>query len=397
MKILINDYCGHPFQVQLSRSLAHRGYQVLHIYCSSVQTPHGTLTKQKNDLPNFDIQPIELSREFNKYGLVSRWQQERELGQKMVKVALDFSPNIIISANTPLGAQGQLVKLSHRQKIKFIFWVQDILGVGISKALKKRLPIVGGIIGWFFQKLEQSLLKKSQKIVLISKDFESYIPSKLIKNNQVTVIENWAPLDELPLMPRTNAWSCKNGLDNKFCFLYSGTLGLKHNPELLLQLAIHFKDKTNVRIIVISEGLGADFLAEKKVQHGLDNLIVMKFQPFEMMPSVLASADILLAILEPDASIFAVPSKVLTYLCANKPLLLAVPLENLAARIVNDNKAGIVISPSDTTAFIEAADKLMYNSELRIHLAANGRQYAEQTFQIAKITDNFEQIIKKTD
>jgi colanic acid biosynthesis glycosyl transferase WcaI len=394
MKILVNDYCGHPFQVQLSRSLARRGYQVLHTYCSSVQTPHGTLTKQKNDPHSFDIQPIELSNEFNKYGLVSRWKQERELGQKMVDVALDFSPHIIISGNTPLGAQARLVKLSHTKKIKFIFWVQDILGVGITKALKKRLPIVGGIIGWFFQKFEQSLLKKSHKIVLISKDFESYIPSKLIKNNQVTVIENWAPLDELPLMPRANAWSSKYGLDDKFCFLYSGTLGLKHNPELLLQLAIHFKDKTNVRIIVISEGLGADFLAEKKVQHDLDNLILIEFQPFEIVPSVLASADVLLAILEPDASIFAVPSKVLTYLCAKKPLLLAVPSENLAARIVNENQAGIVISPADTTTFIKAADKLMHNSDLRVHLAANGLQYAKQTFNIEKITEKFEQIIK---
>ncbi len=28
MKILVHDYAGHPFQVQLSRALAQRGHQV---------------------------------------------------------------------------------------------------------------------------------------------------------------------------------------------------------------------------------------------------------------------------------------------------------------------------------------------------------------------------------
>jgi len=30
MRILINDHAGHPFQVQLSRSLAAREHRVLH-------------------------------------------------------------------------------------------------------------------------------------------------------------------------------------------------------------------------------------------------------------------------------------------------------------------------------------------------------------------------------
>lgn len=394
MRVLINDYAGHPFQVQLSRSLARRGYQVLHTYCSSNQTPHGLLSKQDDDPENFSILPIELAREFNKYGLVTRWLQERELGKKIVETALYFKPNVIISANTPLGAQAQLVKLSHTKGIKFVFWVQDVLSVGISKVLKKRLPIVGSLIGKFFQRFERSLWEKSDEIILITEDFIPYMPVKLVKNKRVTVIENWAPLDELPMMPRANEWSHEYSLDDKFCFLYSGTLGMKHNPELLLQLAMHFKDKANIRLIVISEGLGAEFLKKQKAQYSLDNLVLIEYQPFEVLPSVLASAEVLLAILEAEAGTFAVPSKVLTYLCANKPLLLAVPLENLVARIVDNNKAGIVVSPSDTTEFIKAAEKLIDDNKLRSNLAANGRQYAEQTFDIETITDRFEVLIK---
>ncbi|MDM8549000.1 glycosyltransferase family 4 protein [Desulfobacterales bacterium HSG2] len=395
MKILIHDHAGHPFEIQLSRALAKRGHQVLHTFCSSVQTPRGILTKKGDDPDTFDILPIGLSEEFNKYGLFSRWKQEKELGQAIVKAVLHYSPDVIISANNPLRSQAYLCEISRNKRIKFVFWVQDALGVGIGKALRKKLPIIGGGLGFFFKHFERSLWKKSDEIVLITEDFLPYMPSKLVKANRVSVIENWAPLDELPLMPKSNTWSREHGLDEKFCLLYSGTLGMKHNPDLLLRLAIHLRERKDIQMVVISEGPGAEFLKEKKAYHGLDNLTLLPFQPFEMLPSVLASADILLAILESDAGVFAVPSKVLTYLCTKRALLLAVPQENLAARIVESNRAGIVVPPSDSTVYINAAMKLINDEHLRVSLAENGLAYAHKTFDINKITDKFEKIIQR--
>ena len=46
MKILIHDYAGHPFQVQFSRSLAKRGYDVLHVFSGSFQSPNEALAKR---------------------------------------------------------------------------------------------------------------------------------------------------------------------------------------------------------------------------------------------------------------------------------------------------------------------------------------------------------------
>ncbi len=394
LRIMINDYAGHPFPVQLSRALAQRGYRVLHTYCASVRTPRGALVRQEDDPESFDIRPIHLAGEFQKYSLISRWRQEKELGRKLVDVARRYKPTLIISSNTPLGAQAALVNMCRDEKIKFVFWVQDVLGVGISKAVQKRVVLVGRLIGVLFEHYERSLWKKSDEIILITEDFLPYFSPRLVQRNRISIIENWAPLDELPLLPKTNDWSREHGLDKKFCLLYAGTLGMKHNPELLLHLAIHLQDRQDIKLVVISEGLGLDVLKKEKAYHGLDNLILMGFQPFEVLPRVLATADGLLAILEPDAGVFAVPSKVLTYLCANRPLLLAVPSENLAARIVRDNAAGIVVSPTNAMGFINAADKLIFDSALRASLAENGLAYARKTFDIKKITDRFEEIIR---
>ena len=52
MKILVHDYAGHPFQVQLSRELASRGHTVRHAYAGGLQTPRGELQKRESDPDN---------------------------------------------------------------------------------------------------------------------------------------------------------------------------------------------------------------------------------------------------------------------------------------------------------------------------------------------------------
>ena len=393
MRILVNDYCGHPFQVQLSRALAQRGHEVLHTYCASVQTPRGSLANRKNEPSGFNVAAISLSKPFNRYGLFTRAIQEMELGKLLVRQVDEFCPDVVLSANTPLGAQSALLRKCRDMEIKFIFWVQDLLGVGIKNNVVKKLPILGKGVGWYYVHLEESLLRKSDEVVVITEDFCPSMTKARINSNKLHVIYNWAPLYEVPLLPKSNPWSREHGLEQKLCLLYSGTLGMKHNPELLVELALNFREREDVRLVVITEGLGADFLKEKKACHRLDNLLLMPFQPFEDIPMVLASADILIAILEPDAGVFAVPSKVLTYLCAKRPLLLAVPCKNLAARIVSENQAGIIVPPSDSKGFISAAKKLLDDSASRTSFANNGRAYAELTFDIERITDRFEKIL----
>ncbi|MEZ5162168.1 MAG: hypothetical protein R2688_00140 [Fimbriimonadaceae bacterium] len=97
-----------------------------------------------------------------------------------------------------------------------------------------------------------------------------------------------------------------------------------------------------MRTIVISRDKGQDYLKKKKKEElGLENLLSRAVSAVRL-PDVLASADALMAILEPDAGVFSVPSKVLSYLCATS-ILMAVPPENLASKIVDREEAGIVV------------------------------------------------------
>jgi len=394
MKVLVHDYSGHPFQIQLSRELAKRNDSILHIYSDSFQTPKGNLKKEDIDSINLNVKSIKLPYEFKKYSFLKRHFQELEYGKLLINEVDKFKPDIVISSNTPLDVQKLLIKYCNINSIPFTFWVQDLQGIAIKKILSKKYPLIGTLIGMYYNFLERRLFKKSDDIILISEDFKSFVVPYVEKNN-IYVIENWAPIDEIPVKEKNNEWSVKNNLDKTKNIVYSGTLGMKHNPKLLFDLAYKLRESKDVKIIVISEGLGANWLKSKKELHKLDNLILMDYQPFEQMPNVLATADILVGILEEDAGTFSVPSKVLTYLCSGKPILLSVPEKNLSARIVKNTNAGIIVNPNNNKGFIDDAIKLLNDDELRNNLGKNARKYAEDTFNIKLIADKFCEIINK--
>jgi colanic acid biosynthesis glycosyl transferase WcaI len=392
-RILIHDYAGHPFQVQLSRELARRGHDVLHLFAGHNQTPRGLLQRTDQDPVSFVSRPIYIREPLQKYAFFKRWQQEREYGQLLASEIQAFRPDVMISSNTPIDAQFYALRAAKTQGVPFVFWLQDVIGMATHKILQQKLPVIGGWIGQYYIRFERRLLQRSEHIVLITEDYQPLLNEWGIERTRTTVISNWAPIEILPVLTRNNIWSQQHDLDDKFVFMYTGTLGIKHNPDLLLQLALQYQDDYNIRMVVISEGPGADWLLEKKTEYCLASLQVLPFQPFEQLPQVMAVADVLVALLGSDAGIFSVPSKVLTYLCAQRPLLLAVPPENLAARIVSQYHAGIVVHPDDVGNFIAGAGLLMNNPALRNEYAINARAYAEDHFDIKKICDRFEEII----
>ena len=392
-RILINDHSGHPFSIQLSRALAHRGHEILYSYSSSFQGPKGTLNRRTDDPKNIQIKGIELSETFQKYNFIKRKFQEREFGRILSVAIKSFRPDVMISCNTPIDAQSVILKTVISKNIRFIFWMQDIYSIAMQKILRKSIYFFGTMIGEYYKRMEQEQLKKSDAVVLITNDFIPLIKSWNIKRSKCHVIPNWAPINELHIAPKENNWSIKNKLNKKFCVMYSGTLGMKHNPEILLKIAQFYKENDDVRVVVISEGIGAEWLKKKKFQLKLKNLVIIKFQPFEDLPNVLSTADVFIAILEPDAGIFSVPSKVLTYLCFKRPLLLSVPAENLASRIVSQNNAGKVINQNNVDMVIEKLDMLLKDSNLRKKMAVNALKYAESNFNINVIADSFEKII----
>jgi len=388
MRLLIHDFAGHPFQVQLSRQLAERGHSVTHVYAAGLAGPKGRISTSATDPACLAIRGIQLSVHFKKYSSHRRFITQRLYARDLKDVIRQTQPDAVLSGNTPIDVQVELLRHCRMNRIGFIHWVQDIYSQALRFFLKRRLPVLANPMARIFELLERYVASRSDHIVVISPDFRDVFCQWKIPESKITVIENWAPVEEMPQFPRENDWSRSKELGTRPVLLYSGTLGLKHRPDLLYLLAEKLRQECTV--VVITDGIGRDYLDGMPP---LENLRILPFQAYEKVPEVLASADVLLGTLEVDAGQFAVPSKILTYLCTGRPILLAGPRENLSASIIARSGGGFVVDPNDPAAWVNTARKLASDESLRAHLGTMGRSYAERTFAIAKITDAFEKLL----
>src|SRR5215203_721783 len=389
LRILVHDFSGHPFQIDLSRALARRGHTVQHVYCESYTGGKGDF--ETEELPNLSVVPVSAGDRFARYSPAKRIAQEIRYGGRVSRVAAAFEPDVILASNVPLVAKAVSATWCRARRVPFVFWLQDLHSVAMAKEAAKRAGRAGKALGTVFEVIERSLLRRAGAVVSITDDFGPTLDKWGVDADRTTVIENWAPLDDLPPRPRDNRWRRAQGLGDRFVFLYSGTLGLKHRPEVLHALAEQHQG--DAEVVVISEGMGETRLREMLAERPLPNLRLLPFQPIEDYPDILGSADVLVALLEPAAGTFSVPSKVLSYLCSGRPILAAIPPGNLAARTVERAGAGTVVPPDDDEAFLVAAKQLRIDARQRAEAGTRGREYAEAVFDTAAITDRFEGVI----
>jgi len=389
-RIAVHDYCGHPFQFELSRELARRGHEVRHFFFAGDLGPKGNAQRTSSDPETFSAEAISIDQPYSKKNLIRRRQADILYGKLASQKIASFAPDVTISGNTPLEAQAPILDGAHRAGSAFVFWMQDFYSLAAAKILGQKIPVLGHAVGAYYKYLEAAMLRRSDGVVLISDDFRPALRDMGVEDNGTAVIPNWGALGELPMRPKDTPWAREHRFADKFVFLYSGTLALKHNPDLLWALAEHFEGDPEVVVAVAASGVSYEALKARCVSEPRPNLVLLPLQPMEIFPDVLGSADVLVALLENDAGPFSVPSKILNYFCGGRPVLLSAPTDNLSARVVSKAAAGICVPAGDKEAFVQAADHLRHEPRSCAKLGAEGRAYAERTFNISAIADRFE-------
>ena len=391
--LLIHDYGGYAFAAQLAIELATRQFRVLHCFCgSNPSTPLG-LNIVEPVPAGFSSLRILLPHGISKTSFVRRAIQERQYGQKLASIIRAENPELVILANTPIDALSAATKATDEIGAKLVIWVQDLLSEAAIRVLPRMFGPVGLAVGRYYRRRESRILANADHLIPITKDFSDFFDHAGIPSSRRTVIENWAPVNAIALAPKQNAWARDKQLDGKFVFLYSGSLGFKHNPSLLLELASALHPYSDAIVVANTEGPAADWLKLQRKTRNLEHkLQIHGFQPVERLSEVYGASDVLVGLLDTDASAYSVPSKVLSYMCAGRPQLLSIPLDNLAAKIVSDARCGFVSAPDHSNQFIRNGLKLLADARVRDLMGRNARVYAERHFNIDSIADRFESV-----
>jgi glycosyltransferase involved in cell wall biosynthesis len=387
MKILINDYAGHSFTIQLARQLSkNKGINVIYTYFSSDISPKGNLAKRTNGL---EIYGIGLNEKFQKYSFFKRRKQELIFSKKLIAFIFEKSPDIVICANTPIEPNYEIQRYCKINNIRYIFWLQDIISIAVKNILKPKFGIISLPLIKYYESLERRTLAQSDHIITISNEFINILQRWNISDSKISLLKNWADTTSIYPTDRNNSWSKEHKLTDKFCIMYSGTLGLKHNPYVFLKLSKALGDMNDVIIVVITEGIGAEIIDDFTKKYDLKNIIRLPYQPFERMAQVLSSSDVLIAILEENASVYSVPSKILSYMCVGRPIVASINKDNLSHQIIALNNCGLCVNPNEDEVLINCLKELKNDKALRAKLGSNGFAYARQKFDIIDIANKF--------
>jgi glycosyltransferase involved in cell wall biosynthesis len=392
VKLVVHDYSGHPGQVQLSRTLAGLGHTVTHQYCASYTTGRGALELLPDDPPGLRIESLSLGETFARYSPARRIRQEIRYGTMAAAAIRRSAPDVAVLSNIPLLSLLVANRALRRAGIPVVFWQQDVYSAAISSAATRRLGAAGRPIGALAELIERHVARSSAAVVPISNAFVPKLTGWGIRADRIHVVPNWGPIDEVPERPKDNSWAVAHDLLDAPVVLYAGTLGLKHDPQLLVSAAVALHGLA--QLVVVSEGLGRDLLERERAARGLDNVTLLDFQPYDVLPDVLGSADVVVAILEPDASQYSVPSKVLTYLCAGRPIVAVIPADNAVADMIVDAQAGVIVPPGDATGFSAALVELLQDQKKMAATGRNARAYAEVTFDALAVARRFELIVE---
>lgn len=397
MKIRVHDFSGHPFQAELSRELAHRGHAVEHVSCDQYVSGKGHLQRLDDDAPTLSFAGMRLGLPFEKYSPITRIRYEARYGKAWIRRSKDVPSEVTIASNVPLISHFRWAVWARLRRHPWIFWHQDIYSAGLGDEARNKLPRpLAALAARVFDRMERYCARTAAHVVAIGDGFTGTYRRWGVDPGRVSVIPNWAPLGKIFPTERDNPRSADLfGDDATLRLVYAGTIGRKHNPQLLVELLDRAAARgVKVSLTVVSEGDAAADLAQVAVERPELDLRVLPFQPADDLPYVLGASDVLVALLEPDATAFSIPSKVLSYMAAGRPILGLMPTDNPAAQDILAS-GGCVAEPTPEGAG-QAAEWLATLAGDPAAVAQAGRrarEIAEEKFEVGAITARFDAIL----
>ena len=284
-------------------------------------------------------------------------------------------PDLIFAPLQPL-TQGAVLPLLARLKgAKLVFNVQDLhpdahINLGL---LKNRLLIK------LLRSLESYSYRHADGLSVICDDFRSHCIQKGAREASIAVLKNWIDLDEIRPESRVNPFRTELGLTEETrVILFAGTIGLASGAEIMLDVAERLAADRHIKIVFVGEGASLAALREGATNRALENMVFSPFQPREKLGQVQAIADISIVTLRPSAEQMSVPSKVLGYMAAARPVLVAAAANSETARLVREAGAGIVVPPGDPAAIATAIRDLLSRPADMQAMGSSGRKFLEE-------------------
>jgi colanic acid biosynthesis glycosyl transferase WcaI len=260
------------------------------------------------------------------------------------------------------------------------FEVDAMFGLGMARE---------GRITSVIKRLESWLLNRFDAISTISYSMIEIVKAKGVDERKIIYFPNWSDIDFVT--PSSVGSTLKKEWGFKASdkvILYAGNIGYKQGLEIVLDAAQHFKTQTDIKFVFVGTGGYASTLQGLAVKQELNNIFFKPLQPWEVVPQMLALADIHLVVQRKGAADAVLPSKLTNILSAGGHALVTAERQTELGTIA-EKHVGIFhcVEPENVTAFINGITHLL-NQDLTTHNIV-ARKFAELNLAKDKILAQF--------
>jgi len=310
-----------------------------------------------------------------------------------LNLAREAKPDVVLMETWPLIAMEMMLRFCSLRKVPVIAYVQDCYPEALEYT---GLIPVNGWLARTIRRWDGSICRRSARVIAISEGMKSLLcASRQLDRTRVAVIPDWNDCEGFGARDRNLAWRAENGIPpDAFLALFAGTLGHVSGAGVLVEAAHRLSARSDMLLACAGEGVLKAEMEQAAKSVGLRNLLFLPVQPFEKVPAMHAAADAFLLTTQagyPDSS---VPSKLISYFAAGRPVVCAAKENSTVAQLVRSSEAGLVTAAGCAHQLAEAITYLAENPQDARRMGANARRRFEESFTLAIAFQKFAEVLR---
>jgi colanic acid biosynthesis glycosyl transferase WcaI len=309
-----------------------------------------------------------------------------------MQALLRGKPDVLVISTWPFFAVGLAILLAKRWGVPAIYYVQDLYPEAAVEA--------GALRGnhWttgVLMRLDRWFCLSSARVIVVSESMKELLSLRgQDLGARVTVIDNWIDGDEIKPAPASNLWRREHNIPAQvFLATFAGNLGLLSGADVLVDVATQLRDRPDIFLLCVGEGVLKEAMAAETAQRELTNLRFLPFQPRDRISEMQSAADALILTMRPGSGAASVPSKLITYLAVGRPVVCAAPPHSESHAIIRRSNAGINVPAGDAGAIADALLTLAGNRGAAEQMAQRARQHFVEHFTAGRAFREFGQLL----
>jgi colanic acid biosynthesis glycosyl transferase WcaI len=279
--------------------------------------------------------------------------------------------DVLLASSPALEVLLPVVALGVLRRKPLIYSVHEIYpDVGVKLGIFRHRTMIKAI-AW----MEGLCCRRAGYVRVLSEGYKSVLESRGTPESKLAVICDWIDTDFIRPLPRRNAFSAQWELDERFVVMHAGNLGLTQGLEQVVEAARLLAEEPTIRIVLVGDGAAKSSLQQAVARADLKNVQFIPLQERELLPGVLASADVSLLTLKRGMATDSVPSKCYSIMASSRPVIASVDEGSDTWNMIQQAGCGLCVEPENPRALAGAVLDLFRNDGHRARLAANGREY----------------------